>query len=63
MGSCTPFARAASFTSPIDALSGLATSMAITLARGTSSDSSSNRLDISSETSMLKPVTLQPGRA
>src|SRR4051812_46361952 len=64
--SCTLFARVASCTSRLtrsaDSLFGL-TSRAITLACGSSSESSSSRLGFNSAPRKLIPVRLPPGRA
>jgi hypothetical protein len=64
--SCNPFVRAASCTSRMTrsavALFGFI-SRAINPARGTSSDSSSSRLAVSSSAIKLTPVRLPPGRA
>ena len=64
--SCNPFVRAASCRSltlrSVFELFGF-TSRAIVLAWGTSSASSSSRLEISSGTMVLAPVTLPPGLA
>ena len=63
-GSWTPFARAASCMDLMNqsaTLSGF-TRNANTLAWGTSSQSSSRRLGVSSVVMLLKPVRLPPGR-
>src|SRR5262249_9496849 len=67
IASRTPFARAASSKFLISGslcVVGLVgfTSRAMTLACGTSSDSSSSRLGVSWLAMLLKPVTLPPGR-